>query len=494
MTHNLISGNHRHGVHLSGTRATGNILLNNTIGLDLTGQTALGNRGSGVVIDGAPDNHVGSAAGLGNVISGNHQSGILIQGENGPHNIIAGNFIGTNKSGTAAIGNGWDGVALVGTHSTTIGGDRENAANLISGNGQAGVSIDGGYFNFVQGNRIGTDKSGTRSLPNLYGIEIEGSPDNRIGSTSSEFYLGNVISGNEMDGIHIQGHQAERNIIDGNQIGTDKDGVAAIPNGGDGVQIYQAPNNEVGVASEVKPSNVISGNTGYGVHVVGTYGTDIRNNYIGIGKTEVSLPNVLGGVFLERTHENVVGGRRQDGAGNTISGNAAGPGVRIADSRLDELYGNCIGTDSAGAEPRPNLYGVVLERSRNITIGRPDNPGSQCYLRQHRRWDSHRHQPEQRHPRKRDRAGFRAYDGPPQRRQRRAVARCVEQRHRCRCRSANLVRQLHLGESRQRRFRPGLGRLSSTPYAATSLGPMAKGCWRLATVCSGSIWSTRPRT
>jgi len=364
---NLISGNDRHGVHISGATATGNVVLSNMIGLDLSGQNKLGNRGSGVVIDGAPGNTVGGKDGLENVISGNNESGILITGANAVGNQVVGNFIGTNQTGAPDLGNVHDGISLVDAIDNFIGGDRKTAGNLISGNLLAGVSIQGSESNHVYGNLIGTDNAAAKALPNTRGVRIEDSAKNLIGGVSSEEELANVISGNVFYGVYITGDQARKNVVDGNYIGTNEDGTAAIPNQNDGILIYGAPYNKIGVPNPETVSNVISGNLGYGVHVVRTDNTLVYNNFIGQGDGGGSLPNILGGVYFEQTTGNFLGGSRDQNQANLIAGNATGPGVRITDSRLDVIQGNWIGTN--GGEPRPNLLGISVERSRNTIIG-----------------------------------------------------------------------------------------------------------------------------
>src|SRR5262249_24235014 len=86
---NVISGNRSNGVEISGSFAGGNLVQANRIGTDANGWAALGNGirflqtglGSGVLIDGAPNNTVGgTAAGARNLISGNQEFGIEISG------------------------------------------------------------------------------------------------------------------------------------------------------------------------------------------------------------------------------------------------------------------------------------------------------------------------------------------------------------------------------------------------------------------------------
>jgi CSLREA domain-containing protein len=79
---------------------------------------------------------------------------------------IAGNFIGTDSGGTLDEGNG-TGVFFSNADGTTLGGTWHEARNVISGNSIIGVRLyDGSSGNKIQGNLIGTDKNGTGDLGN----------------------------------------------------------------------------------------------------------------------------------------------------------------------------------------------------------------------------------------------------------------------------------------------------------------------------------------
>src|SRR5262249_2673716 len=161
--------------------------------------------------DDAPDNVVGgSSAAAGNVVSGNTFNGIEVSGvSNATGNVVQGNFIGTDVTGTVALGNGDDGVLLQNAGSNTVGGLTTTPGtapgNLIAGNGGNAVhSLDQGLTadnNVVQGNLIGTDAGGTGRLGNAGdGVLIEAqlaedsAAGNTIGGTAAG--AGNVISGN----------------------------------------------------------------------------------------------------------------------------------------------------------------------------------------------------------------------------------------------------------------------------------------------------------
>src|SRR5262249_45768207 len=122
----------------------GNVVAGNFIGTEVTGSAALGNDGPGVAIEDAASNNTvgGSATGARNVISGNTGHGIQF---NPPRagNVVQGNFVGTDVGGTPDRGNTLDGVNVINTSQVTIGGTAAGADNLIRGNDQHGVEITG---------------------------------------------------------------------------------------------------------------------------------------------------------------------------------------------------------------------------------------------------------------------------------------------------------------------------------------------------------------
>src|SRR5205823_598483 len=93
-------------------------------------------------------------------------------------NTIAGNFIGTDTTGTTALGNS-DGIAIV-TPNNTIGGTTAADRNLISGSVGSGIDVRPRSATpvpsgtVIQGNFIGTNAAGTQALPNQEGIHITG--------------------------------------------------------------------------------------------------------------------------------------------------------------------------------------------------------------------------------------------------------------------------------------------------------------------------------
>ena len=132
----------------------------NFIGVDASGNAALAN-GTGIEIEnGADGNTIGGAAAVaGNVISGNAGSGIVIDDSNS--NIVVGNLIGTDAAGTAALGDGSNGVLITdGSTGNTIGGTSAGAGNTIAYNGGAGVSVVSDNGNAIEGNAISQNAIG----------------------------------------------------------------------------------------------------------------------------------------------------------------------------------------------------------------------------------------------------------------------------------------------------------------------------------------------
>jgi parallel beta-helix repeat protein len=393
---NLISGNGKNGIHASGPgTALGNLIRGNVIGTDASGQVALANQQNGVLVDDSPNYWIGGPlATAGNLISGNKLDGVQITGNLSSGTVVWNNRIGTNLSGTVAVpnqgngvnilnaahnnilvsdlisGNWGDGVQIshgasqnvvrgsrIGTDAggtmavsnlengvnifersggNTVGGLGATGGNLISGNIGTGVRMAKlAHGNTVLGNLIGTDVSGTVQLGNhVDGVDIlPGCNDNKIGLVSAGGVVaGNVISGNLGNGVLIWG--AQRNIVQGNRIGTTKSGFAALGNGAAGVQLLKgASYNQIGGPGPLSAgaANVISGNGFDGVRIWGTGTTFnvLTGNLIGTDSLgHGPLGNGGNGVFVFLgAQDNIIGGI-QPGTGNVIAFNA-GAGVAV---------------------------------------------------------------------------------------------------------------------------------------------------------------------
>jgi uncharacterized repeat protein (TIGR01451 family) len=194
---NAISGNGRYGVFLD--RGVGN----NSLSSDwIEGNSITGNADVGVNLFASSGNTIGgTSAAERNVISGNGGTGINIDSPFvAVQNLIEGNFVGTDSTGTKAYPNYGDGISLWNTQNT-VGGTAAGAGNLISGNSFNGIVVNGDHM-VIQGNRIGTDSTGTGSIPNqLDGIHLS-SGNNLIGGTAAG--AGNVIANNQGAGVFVE--------------------------------------------------------------------------------------------------------------------------------------------------------------------------------------------------------------------------------------------------------------------------------------------------
>ena len=195
--------------------AGGNTVAGNFIGTDPTGTLARGNGCNGVRVFSSGNTIGGASPAARNVIAatGGCAINLVLLGND---NRVQGNFIGTNAAGTGALGG--IGVDVVGT-GNLVGGTTAAQANLISGNGTGGVRIygSGTTGNTVEGNLIGVGASGSGPLPNLYGIRlIEGAHGNAIGGDSAA--AGNLIAFNTGIGVEIGADAGSDNSILSNAI------------------------------------------------------------------------------------------------------------------------------------------------------------------------------------------------------------------------------------------------------------------------------------
>jgi parallel beta-helix repeat protein/VCBS repeat-containing protein len=382
---NLVSGNKRNGVEVSGT-AENVVIENNSIGTDRTGSLGLGNTLDGV--------HIGiQAVGTSvtkNLISANDGAGVDITDE-ATTTLVTGNFIGTDRTGSkitgtdgGRLGNAGPGVWIDGTPKNTIGGTLPGEKNVISGNLLSGVKVSGekATENQISGNYIGTDKSGQIALGNKpVGILIDNfASDTFVGGIGNihgglpELTDGaNLISGNGSFGVLINGAGTTKNFIGANFIGTKANGTEALGNGpadpngnGGGVVILNAPNNMLS-------RNLISGNNQFGVVISGATasGNLLGGNLIGTDKTGAEkVPNATDGVRVIDAPGNFIGSATNPLV-NVISGNK-GDGVAIqgTGSTGNQVQFNDIGTDVTGTIALGNGgNGVTILNGSSNLIG-----------------------------------------------------------------------------------------------------------------------------
>ncbi|MEM7032927.1 MAG: clostripain-related cysteine peptidase, partial [Chloroflexota bacterium] len=339
--------------------------------------------GNGVVIwNGAKRNEIGGAeTGHRNLISGNDQNGIWISGAGTDQNVILGNYIGTHAEGLIPYSNGFSGISIQnGAQANRIGGTAPGSSNLISGNQQNGIFISEVETtgNLILSNTIGLNKNGTGVIgQGESGIAIYNAQGNQIGNGDSSGR--NLISGNTTDGISIFGSLAASNTIQGNFIGTDRNGTSALPNLVQGVRLSDyAHHNQVGGNRNLGQGNLLSGNGNHGV-LINTYAhhNAVLGNTIGPDVSGTfSLGNhPFGGIDIaEGAHHNKIGSAIT-GEGNLISGNTL-DGIALFDNTGagttdNEIVGNVIGLTLNGNSALPNIgYGIfhVLGTERTLIM------------------------------------------------------------------------------------------------------------------------------
>ncbi len=213
---NVIAGN-TNGVAIQDSGTTNNVVEDNYIGTDATGTFALPNSIGVIILGGASGTTVGgTAAGARNVIAGNTY-GVFIQNSGTTGTTVEGNYIGTNAAGTAAPANTFGVNILAGASGNTIGGTTAGARNLISGNGTGVFLWDSGTTNnVVAGNYIGTNATGNAALPNLNGVIIlGGASGNTVGGTAAG--AGNTIAFSPLFGVSI-GNDPTDNVTVNNAV------------------------------------------------------------------------------------------------------------------------------------------------------------------------------------------------------------------------------------------------------------------------------------
>jgi hypothetical protein len=250
---------------------------------------------------------------------------------------IEGNFIGTNAAGTASgPGNLQGGVSVCGKNNV-VGGTTPAARNVISGNSNAGIAVNGNSFESqqhrIEGNLIGTNAAGTSAVPNANGVTIGAlAGGNLVGGTTAASR--NIISGNSGDGVALfgdTGNFTPGDIIQGNYIGTNVTGDTAVPNVGNGISISNVNKDTTIGGSATGAGNVISGNQGNGIAMDST-GNTVQGNLIGLGADGTgSLGN---GNPTSNSGSGVLVNTNNTTSNNTIGGTAPGAGNKIANNVL----------------------------------------------------------------------------------------------------------------------------------------------------------------
>jgi Periplasmic copper-binding protein (NosD) len=342
---NTIVCNTLHGVQVMSSTSVA--VIGNDMGLCC--DPVLPNGGNGVCAVGTTGLYF-----HGNVISGNGSAGILF--ENSTFASVFGNYIGTDPAVAASVPNGGDGVPFTaGSHHNAIGSGLVGDRNIISGNANSGVLLDGSgtHDNTVVGNYIGTDLRGTAAIANgLIGVQLQNSThNNTIGGVIASD--GNVISGNSQAGVLIEA--SNNNVVSSNLIGLDAAGTSALPNGQEGVCICNSSTGNTVGSSDINQAQYIGGNTGSGVLFINSDGNSVlASNRIGVGPSSNAFGNGDGGVFIIDSADNTVDPSLV--ANNKYAGVAA-VGITSTGNFLRPLhvYGNSgLPVDLGNDGPTPN--------------------------------------------------------------------------------------------------------------------------------------------
>lgn len=364
---NLVSGNGEAGIRVCGADTQDNLIVGNLIGADVKGTAAWSNGRHGVLIcAGATSNRIGGATpGTRNLVSGNASDGIVIEGLETRRNVIAGNLIGTDLSGTSAIPNRGNGVFLLAPENI-VGGTSPEQRNVISGNQSHGVGFIGprATSNQVLGNYIGCDLTGDRVLSNGdHGVALEmGSQNNLIKD--------NVIVSTGRNAVLINDWGSSYNAVVGNRLGTDASGTRLLTPRFTALQLGMGASfNRIG-GPDPADRNVIAGGVHLGRHL--GVGNLILGNYLGLdaaGRTGIGFGPA---VTLGNGARRVLLGGATAAEGNVISSGVGGWGVQVG-PYVDDAFiaSNRIGTDAAGQAAVGNQGdGVVVSSGeRNIIQG-----------------------------------------------------------------------------------------------------------------------------
>ena len=432
---NVISGNGGNGIGIYGSND--NRIAMNDIGTDATGTLRRGNAKNGILVtNGAARNLIGGQATggndptgsvfvrppQGNLISGNRANGVLIN-NGATRTLLSGNFVGTSASGNSALGNLLDGVAIENANGNQLIGCtfQQNPFvfyNVLGGNGRNGLRITNSNDTTVQANFMGVGANNATIVANGGdGLLVSGSSRNtQVGGVIP---LGNVISGNDRNGIEVRDRASvftsfntfagiyafggaapnqldgilitssgganlvrtcivSGNLGNGIEIGGNATGVqvtetavgtntsiqSAIPNQGSGILISgNAHGNAIGgFQPSIEPQVTISANRGFGIEIVGSaHHNVVYHTYIGTNYNDtVALGNNLGGILLgPGTSSNTIGGASAALRDKIL--NSGGSGITIRSSGGNAVLGDEI-RDNAGS-------GVVVIAGRNNRIG-----------------------------------------------------------------------------------------------------------------------------
>ncbi len=388
---NYISSNGDNGVRLDNSD---NITIQgNYIGVASDGATDRGNTNSGIYGVNVEFLEIGGAvAGEGNLISGNGP-GITINGATSNAATIRGNIIGLAADTATQLINGGNGISLTFADNSQIGGTTVEERNYISRNSFNGILLSQSDGTTILGNYIGVDGTGLVDMGNGgNGIRVVTSVGVTIGGTT--YASRNIISGNSDNGIALDGASTGA-IIKANIIGLGGDGATVVNNDNHGIYILGTSDNATIGGPTTPERNFISGNgqftvgvdpdngiIGDAIRATGPGGHTIQNNYLGTDTTgTIGAGNHWAGISLNSSDNN-------DILDNLISDNR-NEGIWIDNSDNNEIYRNTIGVGTDGSNLGNWDYGVIIfgTSQSNIIGGSAANANTIAYTRGERPTD-----------------------------------------------------------------------------------------------------------
>ncbi|TVQ41681.1 MAG: hypothetical protein EA370_01405 [Wenzhouxiangella sp.] len=275
-----------------------------------------------------------------NVISGNSDHGLVVAGHD---NLVGGNYIGLNKAGTQAVGNGGSGVRVEGT-GNRIGAQAFSdgfpsfnltSPNVIAGNGSSHVHfVAGANQGEVACTRIGTNAAGNVrfSSGNPVALQLDSSSNQVGNSACSNIFAGQVTMGQTGSSLAV----VNFNTFEHNFVGTNADGDDL---GEDQTGVYL----NTGQGHVVRENTIGNGLIGIGV------GAQVTNAFI--------QANHVGLDAQGNAHPLLVSAIGSAGSGIQIGGSDAGMGNRIGNAPL----GINLFPDSSGANVQSNWVGALSD-------------------------------------------------------------------------------------------------------------------------------------
>lgn len=299
-------------------------------------------------------------------------SGVFIEGPGNQNNVVDYCHIGVTADGTTQAGNQNEGITITrGAKATWIGGTVARG-NLISGNKYRGIGIweVGSDNTFIFGNKVGPNRAVTASLTTEgHGISVVNGP-------KGTKIQNNTISGNKIHGIELWGAGTDSTVIQGNWIGVDGTGNAALANGNTGIAIQAAadavasPKNTTIGGNTSALRNVISGNTASAIFASHTTltGLTISGNWIGTGANGVSAVGNGGTAIVVSDGANIKIGGVTSGERNVIANNI-GHGIGLWRVNTPFVQGNWIGYNANRGNAGNTSIGIYLDDCVGPRIG-----------------------------------------------------------------------------------------------------------------------------